>query len=56
VFVARWPEERWTVTSLRAAGMETILEAVSGRTALVWLCRVASAKVERIVEYRDAGR
>jgi ketosteroid isomerase-like protein len=56
MFLARWPDEPWTVSSLRAAGTETILEAVSGATGLVWLCRVAGGKVERIVEYRDAGR
>ncbi len=57
-FLDRWPGtgESWTVTSVRAgAASETILEARLDRTALVWLCRVADGRVERIVEYRDSG-
>lgn len=47
--------ERWTVSSVRAAGAETILEARRGTKSVLWLCQVTDGKVERVIEYRDDG-
>jgi ribonuclease HI len=47
--------ERWTISSVRAAGVETILEARRGTKAVLWLCQVVNGKVERVIEYRDDG-
>lgn len=57
-FISEWAGKReaWTVTSLRPAGIDTILEAASGHAALIWLCRVIAGKLERITEYRDTGQ
>jgi ribonuclease HI len=56
-FLSAWPGrgEPWTVTSVRAAGADVILEARLGRTAILWLCRVSDGRAERILEYRDDG-
>ncbi|HEY0493087.1 MAG TPA: ribonuclease HI family protein [Candidatus Dormibacteraeota bacterium] len=56
-FMSGWPGsgQRWKVISLRGAGGEIILEASSGKTALLWLCRVAGGRVVQITEYRDTG-
>lgn len=56
-FVGKWPGRgtEWTVTSVRAADGEIILEARQLDTALLWRGRVAGGKIERIIEYRDTG-
>ncbi|MDQ6882897.1 MAG: ribonuclease HI family protein [Candidatus Dormibacteraeota bacterium] len=56
-FLSSWAGrgKAWSVSSVRPAGTETILEARLGRTALLWLCQVADGRVERIIEYRDDG-
>lgn len=56
-FVGKWPGRgtEWTVTSVRAVDGEIVLEARQLETALLWRGRVASGKVERIIEYRDRG-
>ncbi|MDQ6692003.1 MAG: ribonuclease HI family protein [Candidatus Dormibacteraeota bacterium] len=56
-FLAKWQGvgEDWAVSSVRPAGTDVILEASTAKADIVWLCRVAGGKVERITEYRDAG-
>jgi len=56
-FVGKWPGRatEWTVTSVRPADGETILEARQLDTAVLWRCHVLGGKVARIVEYRDRG-
>jgi len=56
-FLSGWPGrgKPWSLSSVRASGSETILEATLRTTAILWLCQVAHGKVERIVEYRDTG-
>jgi ribonuclease HI len=57
-FLSNWKAvgENWEVTSVRPAGADVILEASTAVADIVWLCRVTGGKVERITEYRDAGR
>lgn len=54
-FVSNWPGpgQRWEVSSVRGVGADVILEAISAKAAMVWLCRVVGGRVERITEYRD---
>ena len=56
-FLERWPGRatEWTVTSIRPADGETILEARQVDTAVLWRCQVVGGKIERIIEYRDRG-
>jgi ribonuclease HI len=56
-FLDGWPGRatEWTVTSIRPADGETILEARQLDSAILWRCLISDGKIERIVEYRDRG-